>query len=308
MSIKETQDVLEKAKQLLDTASELPAGPALVVEDRMPLADRYLSDRAKAGLSRKSTTLVVIEHGKAYMCHYLGVSVPVNELEAGVKKVSELVNGLADRGLIHSALAPMFSLELVQDRGRVPTIAICSFVLVPAEAYDALSKEEYAMKEGDIPKAYIPTDIKLGPGELFQYFRYSHVYQELAGEEKVQKYLEDQIAYRLKKLGPGARHVSTRELPLYTLARDFEVVFYSPELAAKQKVYTLRRWNSQTDSLEYVDMTAEQVVQNSGGLNLTDVGIVLLMDARLKAGLPDLLPEQYRHNQHSDHYELPSKL
>lgn len=230
---------LQALADAIEQGSKEPVqGAAIQVTDELPRALKYLTPETVEALNRKAVNLIEIDRVggvvKTWTCVYFGCRVPNENLELGVKKLAEILNGVQAMGHLHKALAPMISLELVQGYGEVPTTAVCSYVLVPTETVEHYNKVEFSIREGGYPNALTDIRAPLEPGEFIVKMRYSHTYQNLVGGEGVDKQLADGIAYRLSRLPKGSRHVSTRKLPIMSLATEYEVKFFNPELVGKE--------------------------------------------------------------------------
>ena len=232
-SIKALNDALEAGKTS-EPPEEVVNSAALQVEDMMPMADQYLGPNAKEALNKKSTSLTVTEDGKTYQCLHLGVRVLKTNLEAGVKKLSEVLNDLAIQGLIHSALAPMSSIELNRGFGEKATVAVFSHVLVPLENHEELSRDDFAVKEYGYHKTLDDIKEELADGEFLAEIRLNHTLFMMSGTTA--RVVEEVIDEYLAVLPKGTKVVSTERLPMACLSVDYEVKFYNPLMKSIKRV------------------------------------------------------------------------
>lgn len=120
-----------------ESKSEVTQGPNLNVTPHPELANKHLSPLAQEKLAIKSDKEVVSEVGglKTYTAVYLAARVSSDNIEEGVKNLSEVLNTLAADGYIHSCLAPISSLGLHVSDGNPMSVVVC-FPLVPTESID----------------------------------------------------------------------------------------------------------------------------------------------------------------------------
>ena len=238
----DTLQEIEKLNAALEAAKEETdylRGAPIKVEDELGKAQKYLTEKANKALAKKALNLMVIEEGtprKAYICVFFGVRVPKDQIESGVQKMSEIVNDLAEKDLIHSALAPMISLDLIRMPFEVQTSAVCSYVLVPQENVEELKKHEYFVDEGASNlKTLGNTKVELHDGVVGTVIRLSYV---LLGNPvaSLEDRLQAEIDEYLKVMPKGTTVLSTEKLAITDLSVPYEVKFLSPLLQKAKRV------------------------------------------------------------------------
>lgn len=239
MSKEITVDVSEQVNQLIKSAeAELSKGIAIEVHDHMGIAEKYLTNDAKIALGRKATQQIHVENGKAFICTYFGVRVPKTELETGALRLATIANELAEKGLIHSTLAPIASVDLIQQAMEVPNCVMFLYVLVPAEELKTVENNyhPWSIKEGCMPPELVSVKEKLAPGEFSAVVRVSHALSMIAGGTPSKDRVQKEIDTLLAVLPEGTTILHKRDLPIVSTCYEVEVRFFNPLMYNIKKV------------------------------------------------------------------------
>lgn len=238
-SLKELNETLE------DGQSTLAQGSALSITDEGTLARKYLSSLAQERLSTKSTTIIVQERGtmKAYMAIYLCTRVRNDNIEKGVEALSGVLNVLAEKGYIHSCLAPMSSLQLAIMPMQHPSSVVLCFPLVPADKVDEIKQiaGNLMTSESGVGECLDTIDKELPEGQFYAEIRVSHGLTTLKSFS-VEDALKEQIQEHLKVLPKGTEVISVNQCAIIGLFISYEVIFYNPLMKSikEVKLYHIR--------------------------------------------------------------------
>lgn len=231
------QQDIEKLNAALEAAKTEIVSPALQVEDELPRADKYLSEKAKTAIAKKAVQQIVQQNGKTYICAYFGVRVPKDKIDLGVQQMSGILNALAERELIHSALAPMISLDLIRMAFEVQTSVVCSYVLVPSENLEELKNHEYALYEdASNIKTLGNPKVELHDGVVGAVIRISYGWSMMKDGPTPDERLQGEIDEYLSVMPKGTTVLSCEKLAITDLSLPYEVKFHSPLLQKAKRV------------------------------------------------------------------------
>ena len=129
-SLNNLKDALEDA---LEPDRNLVEGPAIQTTNQLELAKSFLNQKTLLALSKKAISQVIQTPGtmEGYICIYISVLVKTVNILKGIELISNSLNALTEKDLIHSTLAVPSSLNLLKVFGKAPTSVVYSFVLVP---------------------------------------------------------------------------------------------------------------------------------------------------------------------------------
>lgn len=238
MSNYDPEQELDDLHRALEESKKTASKPAYMqVEDLSNIANKYLSASARHDLSQKATSLTVkCDDGRFHAAIYLATRVVKGDEETAVKYLAQVLNNLSGRGLIHSTLAPISSIELALS-SSVKTSAVFSFVLIPSESHKDVQNlyPEFVMQEGDVGRELYDLSPILSPGEFLTTIRISqamNLLQPKDGREYFQAQLEEYLAV----LPKGTRVRKVTQLAITGLSLDYEVKFYNELLQDVKEV------------------------------------------------------------------------
>ena len=221
----------------------LPVGPALKVEDLSKKAEEHLNDAALEAMKRKAKSQVLrFDDGRTYLSMYFSCRVRKEEIDLGVEKMATIANELADKGLIHSVLAPISFLELAQAPLEYPTVAVFFCPLVPAEEEVGLKAKysDFSPDAGNVCKpisnVYMPND--LPPGEFMVEARYSPASMHVMDKDSKDHHARvfDTVNEYLKYLPDGTKFLGYRACAISDLSIPYELRFFNPLLTKVKTV------------------------------------------------------------------------
>lgn len=221
---------LEKLTEALDSFDykDLKPGAALEVTDLSSQADEFLSDKAKAALSRSSKSLTHKDDTGSYTCIYLGAILRNQNLLGGLKSICNDLNSLAEKDLIHSTLAKPSSVKLARVPLQDEVSAVFSYVLVPENKMEeAQSLVTYAISEGDCGKPWGSLEQDLKEGEFLASISVS-VFSSIHSERKSEAILHEEIQNLLNILPKGTEIISITPCSVISLSIPYEVKFRNP--------------------------------------------------------------------------------
>ena len=218
--------------QELDDLHRAAAKPTYMqIEDLSNLASKYLSASARLDLAQKATSLSVkTDDGRFYNAIYLATRVVKGDEETAVQYLARVINDLSGRGLIHSTLAPISSMQLALSTSVLQSV-VFSFVLIPQESHKDVQNlyPEFVMQEGDVGRELYDLSPILSPGEFLAKIRVSHciaVLQPCEAKDS-RAYFQTQLEEYLAVLPKGTRVRKVTQLAITGLSLDFEVKFYN---------------------------------------------------------------------------------
>lgn len=233
-ALEELQELLDK----LEKEAKEKAPSSIQVEDLSAVAHKYLSASARHDLSQKAYQSTVLENGRFFNPIYLATRVIKGDEERAVQYLAKVLNDLSQRGLIHSTLAPISSIELALS-SSVKTSGVFCFVLIPSESHKDVQNmyPEFVIQEGDVGRELYDLSPILSPGEFTTTIRISQAMNMLQSQTKdphahFQKELDQYIAL----LPEGTRVRKVVQLAVTGLSFDFEVKFYNELLPNVKKV------------------------------------------------------------------------
>jgi hypothetical protein len=236
----DTQKALNTLQETLTAKPEdLTSDPPFLMIDRMDMADKYLTEASKEVLTKSSQILPIQPVGTTdlYTAIYLSTTERCDQTEQGVEKLAKALNALSERGLIHSVLAPITSVELPVRPMELPSVGVFVFPIVDTNKLeeagticgDLRSQENMQIKEN--PSLYK----ELPKGQFYAEVRLS--YALLATHNKSKEgLLIDRIDEYLKLLPNGTGLVSAVECSTEDLSLPYEVIFSNPLLASIKSV------------------------------------------------------------------------
>lgn len=237
-NLEKTLNELTNALEANEKTIDMAAVAAIRVTDQMESAKKYLSQLATTALSKTSKTLIAEEQGQAVArCTFFGAAVANGNLEAAIKKMAEIANELADKGLIHSVLAPISSLQLAHMAGQVETSAVFFYPLVPLDKVPEVEKIEFSLKEGENPKILGSVEIELPQGEFYATIKLAHhLTRVVKSSIEVSGELHEAVNEFLKVLPPGTVFLGSSPRAIVDLSIPYEARFYNPLLQKVKRV------------------------------------------------------------------------
>lgn len=232
---------IEALQDALKAADNLVKSPALKVTDQTQIARNFLSAKALAAMAvKRATTLIEVDDNKnVYQCVFFAVRTKTSKIEAGVREMAEIANDLAEKGLIHSILAPIGSIDLVRSPGEVPTSAVFFYPLVPIEKVGEVKfSSAYSISEGDTGQALESFQEELPAGEFFAVERISHMMSMIYGEKRfdISGTILNIVNDYLKILPPGTKFLGANQCAITDLSLPYELKFFNPLLARVKRV------------------------------------------------------------------------
>lgn len=222
-------DLMVTVKELEEALNETTHS-SVVLDVKELKTESLLTEKTKQALARKATQQVVVQDGKAYMCIYLSLYTTEEALPGAEQRLADALNRLSEADLIHSCLAPPSRIQLAIQAMHLPTLAVFSFVLVPAERKEeAENIASCAHEEGAIPETAGSTEKLLAEGEFYAVIELSHssyVFDKKAKSTKER--LDDEIDLYLNVLPKGTEVRSVTQCTIVSLSIPFEVIFYHP--------------------------------------------------------------------------------
>jgi hypothetical protein len=234
----ELEESLETLEKALEASEHSVTTPVLQVEDLSEMAHRYLTAGARYDLSQKATQLIQIgEDGRVFKAVYFATRVRSGNQEKAVQALARVVNDLSQRGLIHSCLAPMSSLELARMPNSSPQSVVFCFVLVPEsyEAYCSVRYKKFFIEEGSVGGALEDLSPVLEDGEFLAEVRVSHV-MSMMRQFDPKSLLQREIDLYLAILPSGTVVREVVECAITDLSVPYEVRFFNPLLKRVKKV------------------------------------------------------------------------
>lgn len=226
---------LDDLHRALEAGKESFQRPHLQVEDLDHVAQKYLSASARYDLSKKALQLNVHDDGRVYSAIYLATRVISGDEERAVQYLARVLNDLSKRGLIHSTLAPVSSLELALDSEVRKSVVFC-FVLIPQESHDQVRSmyPEFVMQEGDVGRELYDLSPILSDGEFLTTIRIS-CYPSVP-PQFIPQVLQAQIDQHLAVLPKGTRVRKITKLAITDLSIPFEIKFYNKLLPQVKRI------------------------------------------------------------------------
>jgi hypothetical protein len=238
------EELIQKAEALIKEGEELRAalaakGSTLQVTDLSSVVENVLSEQAKNAMSRKATSLAVFDTTSGNIiaeCIYLCVRVQTAKIEAAARMIAGQLNLLAAKDQIHSTLAPISSIDLVREFGKVPTSAVLAYVLVPVEEKEQIEKSLKYIVSLEKFHAIELLDITLADGEFLADIRVSVVFGQQVGKETVDMCVKEQVDRYLAVLPVGTELVRLTQCGITDLSIPFEAIFRNPLLKNVKQV------------------------------------------------------------------------
>jgi hypothetical protein len=240
----DTLDISEKIKQLQDaldaSKKEFNGVPKFEIDNLLPMAQKYLTDKGKAALSNICHSTVIQPRGTmdAFVCIYLAHRVPVGSEEVAVEMLCKAVNHLAAQGKIYATLAPMASMKLALMPLEKPSSVVLSFVLVPANELEALRKEVgCSIEEGALPDPLISCKQELAEDEFAYIMHVTYAANLIANYPiNVQERIDHQIKLILDVTPAGTELVSQTENATTGLSVPYTLIFRNPKMKKVKKI------------------------------------------------------------------------
>lgn len=233
-----SEDIDEVSKSVKKLIKNKPyaSGVALQVTDQSVAAAKYLTDEAKKALSKKEKTLIAQFNDETpdglvrrfAMCQYYVLRVPADRVEEGVKEMCSVINGLAEKGYIHSALTDVSSIKLAEIMFEKPTVAVFCFVHVRQEHAAMACDTKWWELEGGAGKAFLDLSVDLKPGEFLADGSFTHGIAMLASGASKEALIYERVQEYLKFLPQGTKFLGYRECAIMSLACPIELKFYHP--------------------------------------------------------------------------------
>lgn len=231
-------DALDKGG-FKDAPEKLVQGAALQIESQMDLADRMLTDEARAVLAKVEKNLFVVENGKVVArAFFLARRVRNDQVGAGVGEICGMVNRLVSRGYAISTLAPISSLKLMRAPMEVETQVVLCYLHIKEEFFGSatLLAEELQIKDGQTPPmaGEQSLKIKLPDNQFMAVIRVTHMTTLM--NNKLAS-LQQQLDEYLRVLPPGTKVIKMEQCPITDISISWEVTFENPLL---EKIFEVR--------------------------------------------------------------------
>lgn len=239
LDLEQIEKTIKDAEELLKTEV---VGPALRVEDQSALANKYLIEIAKEAMARKTNQTIVQTIDETYMALYLATRIKTKNIEKAVERIANIINDLADRGLIHSTLGPISSLDFVKEFGVEPSSGVFAFVLVPEHEMDGIKKKYpgFTVEEGGMPESMEDIGLELADGDFLYEYRVSAAVVSGNGVSP-KEWLDESINALLPLLPKGTVVKSVTECAMTGLSYDYEVIFHNPLMSRIKRIETSNR-------------------------------------------------------------------
>lgn len=241
VSSEELKEQIDALNEALEASKSSPStyGAALQVNDLSEIAKKYLSPNAQYDQAQKATTLSVKhDDGTYYTAIYFATRVRTGDEETAVQYLARVLNDLSQKGLVHSTLAPLSSLQLAII-SEVPQSVVFSFVLVPHESHADIKAmyPKFSIEEGGCGEALYDLSTPKGEGEFTANIRISHTLGLSNHNGKTsQDYFQQELQEYLAVLPKGTRVRKITQLAVMDLSVQFEVKFYNALLQRVKRV------------------------------------------------------------------------
>lgn len=223
----EIETLVKIAKEVLEE-NPTDFGSTLQVTDRTDQVSELLSEASKKALSIKSMYQTQVScAGEGFQCIYLSAIVKTSEMDLGLRAIVADLNTLSERGLIHSTLAPVSSIDLARQPLQDDTSAVFAFVLVPVDLLDEANKiTKYNTLEGAIGKQIGSLEMDLPEGDFLASIRISP-YRAIT-ENNLENILKDTIQEYRNVLPNGTEVVSVTKCAIVDLSISYVIMFRNP--------------------------------------------------------------------------------
>lgn len=236
---KDLTETLNKLTEVLEAAEktvprEILESSALQVDNQTALCKKYLSPKGLEALNLpRAKQLLHGENGViTHRCVYYGVRVKTSEVERGVHKMAEIMNDLAEKGVIHSILAEPSSFDLFRMPGEEQTSVVVFYPLVPVAYADELDKArpKYYIREGEVGATLddVGAYKKVLPaGQFMAIARVTHNFlmMEEYREFEVPGVLFNIVQEHLKLLPEGTKFLGAKRCGISDLSVPYELYF-----------------------------------------------------------------------------------
>lgn len=235
----ELRESIDQLNEALKASESNPPtqGSVLQVKDLSELAAKHLTPSAKYDLSQKATSLIVkYDDGRCYASMYFATRVRTGDEDIAVEYLCRILNDLSQRGLIHSTLAPLSSLELARTSSVAESVVFC-FVLIPATAHKDIESlyPKFVIKEGEVGEPLYDLSVPLSEGEFLTTIRLSHNLL-MQGSANYQERFQTELNQYLAMLPKGTRVRQVTQLAIQDLSVQFEVKFHNRLLQRVKRV------------------------------------------------------------------------
>lgn len=235
----EMRQSLEDLNKALEAGEySAPKGAALEVKDLKDLAHKYLTPSARYDQAQKAMTLTVKEDdGRFYQALYFATRVLTGDEERAVEYLARVMNDLSQRGLIHSTLAPISSLDLARTSSVAQSV-VFTFVLIPSESHADVKAlyPKFNIEEGSVGEELYDLSVPLAEGEFLANIRISHIASLHGSKHDPQEMFRSQLRQYMAVLPQGTRVRKVTQLAIMDLSVNFEVKFYNPILQRVKRV------------------------------------------------------------------------
>ncbi|NJO48183.1 MAG: hypothetical protein HC840_00545 [Leptolyngbyaceae cyanobacterium RM2_2_4] len=231
---------IEELNKALEASNQTPPtqGTVSQVNDLSELAAKYLTPSAKYDQAQKATTLTVkYDDGRFYTAIYFATRVATGDEERAVEYLARILNDLSQKGLVHSTLAPISSLELARTSSVAQSV-VFSFVLIPQECHRDVKAmyPKFSIEEGGAAEELYDLSVPLDQGEFLANIRISHVATLHGSTHNPQEMFQNELQQYLAVLPKGTRVRKITQLAITDLSVPFEVKFYNPILQRVKRV------------------------------------------------------------------------
>jgi hypothetical protein len=234
------EKLIEEVNETLKASEKtITKGSALQIDDHTENASKYLTDKAKAALSKIEKNLLVTKDGEVTgRAVFFSVVVANNNVDLGLQELSKVANDLAEKGWILSSLATMSSIKLAIMPGELPKSAVFFFPHIILDKAEEAEKLDFSIKEGEMGKTLGSTNLILPEGEFWAEARILHNYMDTSnpGHYDIDGRLFALVQEYLNVLPPGTKFLGANRTAIYDLSIPYELRFSNPLLSRVRNV------------------------------------------------------------------------
>jgi HAMP domain-containing protein len=230
---KTIEQSLEELNKALEANQNVVKAPPYKVDDHTKDAEKYLSAKAQEAMKEKAKNLMILKDGKIISrCVYFSAVVAKNNVDAGIQKMAEIANRLAEKEYITSVLTPISALSLAILPGELHKSVVFFFPHIKIDNVEEVEKMEYSTKEGGIGPTIGDTTLVLPAGEFWAEARILHdlALMRYSPGYDIDGRLFGLVQEYLNVLPPGTKFLGANKCSVYDLSIPFELRFSNPLL------------------------------------------------------------------------------
>lgn len=236
-NLEESIDALNKA---LEAGENVVSAPVLNVKDESDVAKKYLTSKALKALEDlpKAKKLLGCDiHGVPIAkAVYFAARIKSDKIERAIEQMALVANDLVEKGLIHSILAPISTIELFRMPGEVATSAAFFFPLVPIDKVNEIKKYDFSTEEGEVGKLMESSEIEQKPGDFYAVERVTAMFSMMQKDFDEKKHIEERVEFYLKVLPSGTKFLGYTKCGILDLCIPYELKFSNPLLQRVKRV------------------------------------------------------------------------